>query len=955
MAGRSEKSVYLDDKAWTPVIIGEPEFSFSFWGSGRPQPLTTSYGEVSFLLHADFGNLGWLKLVTNGSRATLWLGDDGDAFAAYRRIWTGVVGPLTQSDARTASISLLGSEAELTRDLLTRTYAGTGGVEGNSGMRGRLKPFRLGFCTNVAPVLIDATRQIYQVDGYGACPIVAVYSNALDLGTAAATATTYEGLLALTLAGGTWAACPALGLFRLASDPGNAKITADVGSAVTAGSVINTLLTKAGIIGARIDASVFNADRLYCDYTTDRTQVGDKVREAAFAAGYYVFPDAMGVYHAGAYSGSKATIALSADRDRLPMVRPDTIVKQPEAVPAWKVRVGHTRVFAVHGENEISSALYSLSNDVQSLRLAATIAAARASQAQSAATLGLTRYATITAGNVLDTVEKGQLITDVQAFAAELDGLLSDGQGVGIVTQTASYEYANKLLTAYLASLSPAWSNTTVNTPIAAADFMQAIQTYYLARQDLLNALANRAAERASLATPPLPTDQSGLNPPSGNVGGLPVTEVIDKIEDAATFATTFPAIRDEIDTAVSAANAMASNAMIDIANEVSRAQGAEGTLSTRITTSQGSADTALSQISTETTNRANADAALSNRISTTESQLNNTAGSALKSFVTDTATTLTNNTNAVANRVSTTEAQLNNTAGSGLKSFVTDTATTLANATTTVANRVTTVESQFAGTAGSAILTRIQTAETTSADAVSAVAGRTTTLETNVGSLSGRVTTSEGAIANLNGRTSAYWQVQAVAGGRAQLAVWADSVSGGGVDIVGDVRIDGDLLATGTVTGSQISTSGVGTTNIAANAISMATVTYNATEFGSSGPSYAGYYDEWNQWVPPYDASALLTSQSIYFQFAGDLYIWGKIRQGFPYGERWFNCTIRVNGSTIDSTSGQGSKQDGVPLLARYSASAGETVTVELRAEGDLGIAYPALSSKLMTDRRYR
>ncbi|WP_211364656.1 hypothetical protein [Sphingobium limneticum] len=62
-------------------------------------------------------------------------------------------------------------------------------------------------------------------------------------------------------------------------------------------------------------------------------------------------------------------------------------------------------------------------------------------------------------------------------------------------------------------------------------------------------------------------------------------------------------------------------------------------------------------------------------------------------------------------------------------------------------------------------------------------------------------VTTLAESVTQLNGKTAAYWQVESVAGsGRAQLRVVADSNGGGGVDIVGDLRVTGNALISGTV-----------------------------------------------------------------------------------------------------------------------------------------------------------
>ncbi|MDH2134937.1 hypothetical protein N5J77_27780 [Sphingobium yanoikuyae] len=89
-----------------------------------------------------------------------------------------------------------------------------------------------------------------------------------------------------------------------------------------------------------------------------------------------------------------------------------------------------------------------------------------------------------------------------------------------------------------------------------------------------------------------------------------------------------------------------------------------------------------------------------------------------------------------------------------------------------------------------------ISTTQTALATANASIAN----LNTNVSTLNSSVNVQQTAINNLNGKTAAYWQVNAVAGGRAQLTVYADSNGGGGVDIVGDLRVTGNALITGTV-----------------------------------------------------------------------------------------------------------------------------------------------------------
>lgn len=92
---------------------------------------------------------------------------------------------------------------------------------------------------------------------------------------------------------------------------------------------------------------------------------------------------------------------------------------------------------------------------------------------------------------------------------------------------------------------------------------------------------------------------------------------------------------------------------------------------------------------------------------------------------------------------------------------------------------------------------------------------------------LSATVSTQAAAIALLNGYTEARWVTTAVAGtGRAQLAIFATANGGGGVDIVGDVKIDGDLLVTGSVTSGELAANAATRGGISINDASVALTT---------------------------------------------------------------------------------------------------------------------------------
>jgi len=103
-------------------------------------------------------------------------------------------------------------------------------------------------------------------------------------------------------------------------------------------------------------------------------------------------------------------------------------------------------------------------------------------------------------------------------------------------------------------------------------------------------------------------------------------------------------------------------------------------------------------------------------------------------------------------------------------------------------------------GRAG-AVLSNMSASITTTQNTVATANAAIASHETRLQAAESNVSQTMGAVSDLQGRTTAYWQVQAVAGdGRAQMRLVADANGGGGVDIVGDLRVTGNALITGTV-----------------------------------------------------------------------------------------------------------------------------------------------------------
>lgn len=135
------------------------------------------------------------------------------------------------------------------------------------------------------------------------------------------------------------------------------------------------------------------------------------------------------------------------------------------------------------------------------------------SDADSAA---LDRIAAIESDNLLAIGEKPDLLRIYQAIVAEQPGISAQGLALGATTQRTAYNDAFVAVGTYLASLTPAWDNLTVDTPISGPELRARLLAYYTAKEILRSAslavvqtIAETAATNASTALGRIETIQS--------------------------------------------------------------------------------------------------------------------------------------------------------------------------------------------------------------------------------------------------------------------------------------------------------------------------------------------------------------------------------------------------------------------------------------------------------------
>lgn len=213
--GGSTRPDDVPASTYVPSKLAPPDnFGTQLFTGVNPQSRGSS-GEGVLTVEDPDGELDYLfNYIWDSAPLTLKRGEPGTPFASW-----DVVARYTAANIRhdldTKTFTLRDLGWQLSGPLHSEYYGGTGGLDGDASLKGRWKPYAVGYCGNVEPVMLNASRQIVQVS---CSPIVAVL--ALKHGGVPldfhADYPTYEALVAADEAGaipsGKYATCLASAL-----------------------------------------------------------------------------------------------------------------------------------------------------------------------------------------------------------------------------------------------------------------------------------------------------------------------------------------------------------------------------------------------------------------------------------------------------------------------------------------------------------------------------------------------------------------------------------------------------------------------------------------------------------------------------------------------------------------------------------------------------------------------
>jgi hypothetical protein len=250
---------------WEPAILERPKYEIHLFDqdmSGKVQAGTANLGimlsAIQQVPNAD-------SLVWQSAPITIF---NVNEVSWERRLveYVGIVTSETKDiDQRHVTLSAATQTVLMDKPLLSARFSGAGGINGDAGKRGTLKPCGFGVVKNLQPIWFDQVRNIGMIDGYNnTLSIDWLGEGRNSFGPAVGEYASYNDLAAAidngSIPPGRWGKCVSQGLVGLGA-PSAGIITVDAQFGVNLpGSLMYSILrARAGIAPVLMDISSFTA------------------------------------------------------------------------------------------------------------------------------------------------------------------------------------------------------------------------------------------------------------------------------------------------------------------------------------------------------------------------------------------------------------------------------------------------------------------------------------------------------------------------------------------------------------------------------------------------------------------------------------------------------------------------------------------------------------------------
>lgn len=361
----------LDNQTWRPAISDEAEIGIRLFKGDFDGEASPTSGSLSIQIDQWLTiEPGVRRFVWQGAPIRLYAGVSGQAWP-WATVFEGTVDQFS-AEANTVKLTAKVNTEPFDADVLTVKYAGTGGAEGDANLKDKVKPFLLGRCFNVEPILINAVDNVLQFSGYGAIQSVAVlYERGSEFGPSLGNYANYAALVGAIIPPGQWATCLSQGMIRLGAPPFGV-ITGDVdGDNVggtwwrKTGEIIQRIASNSGVSGSLIESASFTALDTALSGLTNQGRIGvfidsqatvlETASRLAAPCNAQVGVSLLGKMFVGRIAIGSPTMTLDAQQRQLPRVV--SSVETSVSPPFSYIEMGYARSWRVHTEDEIAGNL----------------------------------------------------------------------------------------------------------------------------------------------------------------------------------------------------------------------------------------------------------------------------------------------------------------------------------------------------------------------------------------------------------------------------------------------------------------------------------------------------------------------------------------------------------------------------------------------------------------------
>lgn len=358
----------LNGVTWWPGIVRKPVLAMKLFDGDFSSDIQPGQATIDLSVNAlEKMDANARRFIWAGANITIHAGATGQAWP-WTTVFSGRVDSFKAQGNRLTLTATVDEEPFAT-DVLSLSYAGTGGLEGGADIKGKPKPWALGAPRNIEPVLIDSVNSVFQVSAYSTIKAVdALYERGADFGASYGDYASYTALVAANIPPGRWATCFASGLIRLGAPP-YGVITADVqGDYLSStwvrlpGDIIGRVCSQLGISSSLLNTASLDALDSYAGtlpaggnislYLTEQTDVLSLAKRIA-----RTFNAQAGVSWTGKLFTTRLAIGtpsttLDAQQTRLPRVIES--VETDVSPPYAKMQMGGERAWRVHSFDEIA-------------------------------------------------------------------------------------------------------------------------------------------------------------------------------------------------------------------------------------------------------------------------------------------------------------------------------------------------------------------------------------------------------------------------------------------------------------------------------------------------------------------------------------------------------------------------------------------------------------------------